>query len=108
MKPSDQIRFLVLAFSDLYQNIKHPFCLRKRALVHCYKKKKKKNEKKKKQSENSYSLKKIGICYTVKVLNFRTTKIQIKMSFQSEICPKGADGIANSVDPDQTAPQGAV
>ena len=32
------------------------------------------------------------------------TKIQIKMSFQSDICPKGADGMANSVDPDQTAP----
>ena len=24
------------------------------------------------------------------------------------MCPKGADGMANSVDPDQTAPLGAV
>ena len=24
------------------------------------------------------------------------------------MCPKGADGMANSVDPDQTAPVGAV
>ena len=35
-------------------------------------------------------------------------KIQIKMSFHREIYLKGADGMANSVDPDQTAPLGAV
>ena len=28
--------------------------------------------------------------------------------FQRKICPKGADGMANSVDPDQAAPLGAV
>ena len=35
-------------------------------------------------------------------------KIQTKKFFHRKICPKGADGVANSVDPDQTAPQGAV
>ena len=35
-------------------------------------------------------------------------KIQTKVFFRREICPKGADGMANSVDPDQTAPLGAV
>ena len=29
-------------------------------------------------------------------------KFQTKRSFQREICPKGADGMANSVDSDQT------
>ena len=57
---------------------------------------------------------------TIKVLNFRTpkmlTKNQIRlkfkqkflMSFHREICPKDADGMTNSVDPDQTAPLGTV
>ena len=31
-------------------------------------------------------------------------KIQTKRSFNRAICPKGADGKANSEDPDQTAP----
>ena len=31
-------------------------------------------------------------------------KIQTKRSFHREICTKGADGKANNVDPDQTAP----
>ena len=35
-------------------------------------------------------------------------KIQTKKPFDREICVKGVDGIANSVDPDQTAPRGAV
>ena len=38
--------------------------------------------------------------------NYRKT--QTKRFFHREICSKGADGMANSVDPDQTAPQGAV
>ena len=33
-------------------------------------------------------------------------KIQTMRPFHEEICPKGADGMANSVDPDQTAPLG--
>ena len=52
---------------------------------------------------------------TVKVLNFRTLKIlavitlKLKQrSFCREIFPQHADGMANSVDPDQTAPLGAV
>ena len=35
-------------------------------------------------------------------------KIQTKTFFHREMCPKGVDGMANSVDPDQTAPLGAV
>ena len=35
-------------------------------------------------------------------------KIQTKTSFHREICPKGANRMTNSVDPDQTAPLGAV
>ena len=33
-----------------------------------------------------------------------TLKFKQKTSFHTEICPKGADGMANSVDPDKTAP----
>ena len=33
--------------------------------------------------------------------------IQTKMSFHRKNCPKCSDGMANSVDPDQTAPLGA-
>ena len=33
--------------------------------------------------------------------------IQTKKSFQREISSKGADGMSNSVDPDQTTPLGA-
>ena len=36
---------------------------------------------------------------------FAVTTLKFKYR---EICPKGADGMANSVDPDQTAPLGAV
>ena len=36
------------------------------------------------------------------------SKIQTMRHFHGEICPKGADGMANSEDPDQTAPLGAV
>ena len=35
-------------------------------------------------------------------------KIQTKMSFHREICQKSANRMTNSVDPDQTAPKGAV
>ena len=35
-------------------------------------------------------------------------KIHTKQSFLRKKCPKDADGMANSVDPDQTAPLGAV
>ena len=35
-------------------------------------------------------------------------KIQSKKSFHRDICPKGADGKANSADTGQTAPKGAV
>ena len=35
-------------------------------------------------------------------------KIQTKRSFLGKTCPKGLDGMANSVDPDQTASLGAV
>ena len=34
------------------------------------------------------------------------TQIQTNLSFLGEICPVGAHGIANAVDPDQTAPLG--
>ena len=51
----------------------------------------------------------------IKVLNFQTPKMfakillkQTKMFFHRELYPKGANGMANSVDPDQTAPLGAV
>ena len=44
---------------------------------------------------------------TIQVLNFRTSKmfvvITLNRSFHREICPISADGMANSVDPDQTA-----
>ena len=44
---------------------------------------------------------------TPEVLNFRTLKCwQFKQrSSHKELCPKRADGMANSVDPDQTAPR---
>ena len=34
--------------------------------------------------------------------------INLKFKQRGLNCPKGADGMANSVVPDQTAPQGAV
>ena len=55
--------------------------------------------------------------YTVKFLNFRILsqnfccnlpKIQTKRSNLRVFCQNGANGIANSEDPDQTAPLGAV
>ena len=53
--------------------------------------------------------------YTVKCVNFRTPenccnlpKIQIKRHNLRVFCQKDANGIANSEDPDQTAPLGAV
>ena len=52
---------------------------------------------------------------TVKFLNFQMPKncynlpkIQTKTPNQREFHQKGANGIANSEDPDQTAPLGAV
>ena len=53
---------------------------------------------------------------TVKFLNFRTPdnfavklpKIQTTRPNHGIFCPKDANGIANSEDPDQTAPLGAV
>ena len=56
------------------------------------------------------------ISVTVKFLNFRTPvkhrcnipKIQSKRLNLRVFPPKDANGIANSEDPDQTAPQGAV
>ena len=52
---------------------------------------------------------------TVKVLNFQTLenccnhpKILTNWSYSREMPPKDADRIANSEDPDQTAPLGAV
>ena len=52
---------------------------------------------------------------TVKILNIGTPEtfavISLKFEqrgFTIETCPKDIDGIANSVDPDQTAPLGAV
>ena len=49
--------------------------------------------------------------YTVKFLNFGTPeipKIQTRRQNLSVFCQKVANGIANSEDPDQTAPRGAV
>ena len=43
-------------------------------------------------------------CNTVKFLNFGTPEIFAKRVF----CQNGANGIANSQDPDQIAPLGAV
>ena len=55
------------------------------------------------------------ICITIKVLNFRTPKIllqspkiQTKRPNLKVFCLKHANGIANSEDPDQTAPLGAA
>ena len=52
---------------------------------------------------------------TVNFLNIRTPKkidvITLKFELCGstiELCPNDADGMANSVDPDQTAPLGAV
>ena len=52
---------------------------------------------------------------TVKFLNFRTLenccihpKTGKKRFYHRVMCPKDADSIANSEDPDQTAPLGAV
>ena len=36
------------------------------------------------------------------------SKIQAKRSYDSVMCPKGADGMACSEDPDQTAPLGGI
>ena len=36
------------------------------------------------------------------------SKVQIKRSFDRKYCAQSADGMTNSVDPDQTAPRGAV
>ena len=41
--------------------------------------------------------------FAVIILKFKQRK-----SFCRDICPKGADGMENSVDPDQTAPHEAV
>ena len=53
--------------------------------------------------------------YTVKLLKIRTSeKIAVitqnlnKVALQKNNVSKSADGMANSVDPDQTAPLGAV
>ena len=54
--------------------------------------------------------------FTVKLLNFRTLKnfaviyLKFKQTGQTlkGVCQNGANGIANSDDPDQTAPLGAV
>ena len=49
--------------------------------------------------------------YTVKLLNFQSPKnlkIWTMWLYHRVISPKDADRIANSVDPDQTAPLGAV
>ena len=50
--------------------------------------------------------------YTVKFLDFQTQetslKIQTKRPNLKVFCQKHANGIANSEDPDQTAPLGAV
>ena len=54
--------------------------------------------------------------HTVKFLNFRTSEnfaiIYLKFRVRGRIlrvfCQNGANGIANSGDPDQTAPLGAV
>ena len=37
-----------------------------------------------------------------------TPNFKQKDLFIEKLCPKGVDGMANSVDPDQTAPLGAV
>ena len=39
-----------------------------------------------------------GGCLLLYESSAESSKIQIKMSFQTEICLKGADGMANSVD----------
>ena len=57
-----------------------------------------------------------GIQNTVKVLNFRTLKMLLKPPQNSNkkifpsinLCPKGVGGMANSEDPDQTAPLAAL
>ena len=48
---------------------------------------------------------------TLKVFNFRTHKlfaVITQTSFHREIYPKSVDEMANSVDPDQSTPLGAV
>ena len=52
---------------------------------------------------------------TVNFLNILTLKIFVVITLKFELCgstivmsPNDADGMANSVDPDQTAPLGAV
>ena len=58
----------------------------------------------------------MGTVIIVKFLNFRTPEIfaVIYLKFKQRgktvkvFCQNGANGIANSEDPDQTAPQGAV
>ena len=48
-------------------------------------------------------------CFDTKTVAETTPKFKQKRSFQIEkLCPKGVDGMASSVDPDQTAPLGAV
>ena len=54
-------------------------------------------------------------CNTVMILSFRTPKTFVVITLKFElwlyhrlIGPNDADGMANSVDPDQTAPLGAV
>ena len=55
------------------------------------------------------------VLYTVNFLNIRTPKKFVVITLKFELwlyhrvmSPNDADGMANSVDPDQTAPLGAV
>ena len=41
-------------------------------------------------------------------VNYTTRKFSFLRYFHRKTCTKGLDGMANSVDPDQTAPLGAV
>ena len=53
--------------------------------------------------------------FTVNFLNIRASKLFVVITLKFELCgctrvmgPNDADGMANSADPDQTAPVGAV
>ena len=55
-----------------------------------------------------YEYRKVPKFSDAKLFCCNFSKVQIKRSFYRKNCAQSADGITNSVDPDQTAPIGAV
>ena len=58
--------------------------------------------------KNIHAYRKVSKFLDARKLYCKLPKIQTKRSNHNILCPKDANGIANSEDPDQTAPLGAV